>query len=43
MVGGTMSKTGNSVILTGNTIKQALDLPLSQEEQRVEDNFATKT
>jgi DNA sulfur modification protein DndB len=42
MVGGTMSKTGNSVILTGNTIKQALDLPLSQEEQRVEDNFATK-
>jgi DNA sulfur modification protein DndB len=42
MVGGVMSKTGNSVMLTGNVIKRALDVPLSQDEQRVEDNFATR-
>jgi DNA sulfur modification protein DndB len=39
MVGGRISKTGNNVTLTINTIKLALDLPLLEEEQRIEDAY----
>lgn len=37
MIGGRISKMTNSVILTTNVIKDALDLPLDAEEQRVEE------
>ena len=37
MVGGKMTKISNNVILTTNAIKSALRIPLSEEEQRVED------
>ena len=39
MVGGRISKTGNNVTLTINTIKLALDLPLLEEEQRIENAY----
>ena len=39
MVGGRISKTSNNVTLTINTIKLALDLPLLEEEQRIEDAY----
>lgn len=39
MIAGRVSKSSNNVILTTNVIKQHLDLPLSPEEQRVEDAF----
>jgi len=39
MVGGRISKTSNNVTLTINAIKDALDLPLSDEEQRIEEAY----
>jgi len=36
MIGGKMSNTTTNVVLTTNVIKNALGLPLSDEEQRVE-------
>lgn len=39
MIGGRISKMTNSVILTTNVIKDALDLPLDVEESRVEDAY----
>ena len=36
---GRVSKSGNSVILTTNLLKQKLGLPLTAEEQRVERAF----
>lgn len=39
MVGGRISKTGNNVILTINTIKTALGLPLEVEELRIEEAY----
>ena len=40
MIGGRVSKAEHNVVLTGNLIKQRLSVPLSPEEQRVEDAFA---
>jgi DNA sulfur modification protein DndB len=40
LVGGRVSKAGHHVTLTTNLLKKHLALPLSPEEQRVEDNFA---
>ena len=40
MVGGRISKTGNNVTLTINTVKLALDLSLQEEEQRIEDAYS---
>ncbi len=40
MIGGRISKMTNSVILTTNVIKEALGLPLDDEEKRVEEAFA---
>ena len=37
--GGRLSKSGRSVILTSNAIKQHFRLPLSEEEQDLEDAF----
>ena len=37
--GGRLSKTGQSVVLTANAIKVRLDLPLTPEEQEVENAF----
>jgi DNA sulfur modification protein DndB len=39
MIGGRVSKAHNNVILTVAALKHVLDLPLSPEEQRVEDHF----
>lgn len=39
MIGGRVSKAGHNVTLTTNAIKQHLDLPLSPDEQRIEDAF----
>jgi DNA sulfur modification protein DndB len=39
MVGGRVSKAHNNVILTEVALKKVLDLPLSPEEQRVENHF----
>jgi len=36
MIGGRLSKTQNSVSLTANFIKMAIDLPLNQNEQKLE-------
>lgn len=36
MIGGKVSKVTTNVVLTTNVIKQALSLPLNEEEQRVE-------
>lgn len=40
LVGGRVSKSGQNVTLTTNTIKQSLDLPLSPEEEELEKSFA---
>ncbi len=40
--GGRLSKAGRSVILTANAIKARFGLPLTEEEQRVEDAFNRK-
>ena len=42
LVGGVVSKVTNNVILTTNVVKMALKLPLSSEEQKVEDAFAER-
>lgn len=39
MVGGRVSKSSNNVILTTNVIRQQMGLPLSPEEQRIEDAY----
>ena len=39
MTGGRVSKSTNNVILTTNVLKHRLGVPLSPEEQRVEDAF----
>lgn len=39
LVGGTVQKGGHNVALTTNVIKKHLKLPLSPEEQRVEDAY----
>jgi len=39
VINGRMSKTSQSVTLTANVIKAALDLPLSADEQVLEDTF----
>ena len=39
MSGGRVSKAGQNVLLTTNVVKQALGLPLTPEERRVEDAF----
>ncbi|WP_156096169.1 DNA sulfur modification protein DndB [Amycolatopsis jejuensis] len=39
MVGGRVSKSGNSVTLTTNVIKKLLNLPLSSEEERIEESY----
>jgi len=39
VVGGAISKTQNTVILTNNAIKQHIGLELTPEEQRVEDAY----
>src|SRR5262249_43788918 len=39
MIGGRVSKAGHNVTLTTNAIKNHLRLPLTAEEQRVEDAF----
>ncbi len=36
MIGGKVSKVSTNIILTTNVIKQALSLPLNEEQQRVE-------
>lgn len=42
MVGGRVSKAHNNVILTTVALKQALDLPLSPEEKRVNTHFENR-
>ena len=39
MIGGRVSKAGHNVLLTTNVVKRTLGLPLTPEEQRVEDAF----
>jgi len=39
LTGGRVQKAGNNVVLTVNAIKQHLGLPLTPEEQRVEDAY----
>jgi len=39
MIGGRISKAGTNVTLTINAIKSALDLPLSEEEQKIEEAY----
>ena len=39
LIGGRVSKSGNNVTLTTNAIRSHLDLPLSADEQRVEDAY----
>ena len=39
LVGGRLSNSGQSVVLTGNAIKASLRLPLSADEQAMEDAF----
>jgi len=43
MIGGKVSKVTTNVTLTTNIIKQALHLPLSEEEQRVEAAYNRKS
>jgi DNA sulfur modification protein DndB len=40
MIGGRVSKASQNVTLTANVIKQYLQLPLTPEEQRVEDAYS---
>jgi DNA sulfur modification protein DndB len=42
MIGGKLSKVSTNIILTANVIKQALSLPLTEEQQRVETAFNRK-
>ena len=42
MIGGKVSNTTTNVVLTTNAIKNALALPLSEEEQRVETAYQRK-
>ena len=42
MIGGKVSNTTTNVVLTSNAIKKALALPLSEEEQRVENAYSRK-
>lgn len=42
MIGGKVSKVTTNVVLTTNVIKKALSLPLSEEEQRVENAHLRK-
>lgn len=42
MIGGKVSNTTTNVVLTTNVIKNALSLPLSEEEQRVETAYLRK-
>ena len=39
MIGGKVSKVTTNIILTTNAVKQALGLPLANDEQRIEDAF----
>jgi DNA sulfur modification protein DndB len=39
MIGGRICKAGHNVTLTTNAIKTKLDIPLTAEEQRVENAF----
>ena len=39
IIGGRVSKSGNNVTLTTNALRMHLDMPLSPEEQRVEDAY----
>ena len=39
MVGGRVSKSSNNVTLTTNVIRQSMRIPLSPEEQRIEDAY----
>lgn len=43
LIGGRVSKSSNNVTLTTNVVKRHLDLPLSPDEQRVEDAFLRGT
>ncbi|MGN6228962.1 MAG: DNA sulfur modification protein DndB [Dyella sp.] len=40
MIGGRVSKSGTNVILVTNVLKRELGLPLTEEEQRVEDAYS---
>jgi DNA sulfur modification protein DndB len=39
MSGGRIQKSSSNVVLTTNLLKQSIDLPLTPEEQRIEDAF----
>ena len=39
MIGGRVSKANTNVILTTNALRKHLDLPLSSEEQRIEEAY----
>ena len=39
MIGGRVSKAGHNLTLTTNAIKNHLGLPLTPDEQRIEDAF----
>jgi DNA sulfur modification protein DndB len=43
LVGGRVSKSSNNVTLTTNLVKRHLDVPLTVDEQRVEDAFLRAT
>jgi DNA sulfur modification protein DndB len=43
MVGGRLSKATACVVLTGNVLKQSLDLPLTPDEQEIEDQFRSRS
>jgi hypothetical protein len=43
VAGGKVSKVTTNVVLTTNVIKQALALPLNEEQQRVETAHGRKT
>lgn len=40
MVGGRVSKSGTNVVLVTNVLKREVGLPLSEEEQRIEDAYS---
>lgn len=39
MLGGRVSKATNNIVLTTNVLKQQLQIPLAEDEQRIEDAF----
>ena len=39
MVGGQLSMVSHNILLTANVIKKHLDIPLTQEEKRIERAF----